>query len=85
MTSVSAAMEQSSNNVSMVATATEEISSTVKEIAQHTEGKSISDQAVYQSQQSLEKMNALGKSADNIGRVTQMINDISAQTDIIWP
>lgn len=84
MTSVSAAMEQSSNNVSMVATATEEMSSTVKEIAQHTEkAKSISDQAVYQSQQSLEKMNALGKSADNIGRVTQMINDISAQTNLL--
>lgn len=82
--SVSAAMEQSSGNVRMVASAAEEMTATVSEISQSAEkARSIAETAVLQSRQSLEKMSSLGNSASNIGRVTQMINDISEQTNLL--
>ena len=82
--SVSAAMEQSASNVHMVASAAEEMTATVSEISQSTKkARSIAEIAVQQSRQSLEKMNALGNSASNIGRVTQMITEISEQTNLL--
>ncbi len=84
MASVSAAMEQSSSNVSMVATATEEMSSTVQEIARNTaRARSISEQAVKQSQQTSTKMNELGLAARKIGTVTEAITEISEQTNLL--
>ena len=82
--SVSAAMEQSSGNVQMVATAAEEMSATVSEIAQSTDkARTITASAVEQSRLASEKMGVLGESATKIGRVTQMINDISEQTNLL--
>lgn len=82
--SVSAAMEQSSGNVQMVATAAEQMTATVSEIAQSTDkARAIAASAVQQSQLATEKMGALGESATKIGRVTQMINDISEQTNLL--
>ena len=82
--SVSAAMEQSSSNVQMVATAAEQMTATVSEIAQSTDkARAIAASAVQQSQLATEKMGALGESATKIGRVTQMINEISEQTNLL--
>ena len=82
--SVSAAMEQSSGNVQMVATAAEQMTATVSEIAQSTDkARAIAASAVQQSQLATEKMGALGESATKIGRVTQMINEISEQTNLL--
>lgn len=82
--SVSAAMEQSSSNVHMVASAAEEMTATVSEIAQNTEkARVITETAVQQSRQASEKMVALGDSARKIGRVTEMINEISEQTNLL--
>jgi methyl-accepting chemotaxis protein len=84
MSSVSAAMEQSSTNVSMVATAAEEMSATVNEIAQNTaKAKSISEDAVEQSQKASSKITVLGKAAEKIGRVTETITEISEQTNLL--
>ncbi len=84
MNSVSAAMEQSSTNVGMVATAAEEMSATVNEIAQNTaKAKSISEDAVDQSQKASTKITELGKAADKIGRVTETITEISEQTNLL--
>lgn len=84
MSSVSAAMEQSSTNVSMVATAAEEMSATVHEIAQNTaKAKSISEDAVEQSQNASIKITVLGKAADKIGKVTETITEISEQTNLL--
>lgn len=84
MHSISAAMEQSSSNVHMVASASEEMSTTVNEIAQNTgKARSVTETAVLQSDQAAQKMTALGESADRIGRVTEMINDISEQTNLL--
>ena len=84
MNSVSAAMEQSSSNVGMVATAAEEMSATVNEIAQNAaKAKTISENAVQQSQTTSSKINVLGKAAEKIGRVTETITEISEQTNLL--
>ncbi len=84
MSSVSAAMEQSSTNVGMVATAAEEMSATVNEIAQNTaKAKSISEDAVEQSQKASSKITNLGKAAEKIGKVTEAITEISEQTNLL--
>lgn len=82
--SVSAAMEQSSSNVNMVASSTEEMTVTVNEIAQSAEkARTISEGAVKQSRLASEKMAALGDSAQQIGRVTETITEISEQTNLL--
>lgn len=82
--SVSAAMEQSSNNVGLVATATEEMTTTVREIAHNAEhAKSISSEAVSQSQITSKKITDLGQAASRIGKVTETITEISEQTNLL--
>jgi methyl-accepting chemotaxis protein len=82
--SVSAAIEQSSNNVGMVASSTEEMTATVKDISQNAEqARSVSANAVKQSQITSEKITALGESARKVGKVTETINEISEQTNLL--
>lgn len=82
--SVSAAMEESSNNVQMVATAAEEMTATVAEIGQNAaKAHTISEEAVAQSKATSEKVQALGKSAANVGKVTEVITEISEQTNLL--
>lgn len=84
MSSVSAAMEQSASNVGMVATAAEEMSATVSEIAQNaSKAKTISENAVGQSQKSAQKVTDLGAAANKIGKVTEVITEISEQTNLL--
>ncbi|MGB3211689.1 MAG: methyl-accepting chemotaxis protein [Desulforhopalus sp.] len=84
MSSVSAAMEQSASNVGMVATAAEEMSTTVSEIAgSAAKAKTISENAVVQSQESARKVTELGTAADKIGKVTEVITEISEQTNLL--
>lgn len=84
MSSVSAAMEQSASNIGMVATAAEEMSTTVDEIAQSASGaKTISEKAVVQSQESARKVTELGTAANKIGKVTEVITEISEQTNLL--
>ncbi len=84
MTSVAAATEQASTNVSMVATATEEMTSTISEIAQNSEkARGITNEAVSQAKSASERIDQLGKAADEIGKVTEAITEISAQTNLL--
>ena len=84
MSSVSAAMEQSASNVGMVATAAEEMSTTVREIAENaSKAKTISENAVVQSQESARKVTELGAAANKIGKVTEVITEISEQTNLL--
>jgi len=84
MTSVAAATEQASTNVSMVATATEEMTSTISEIAQNSEkARGITNEAVIQAKSTSERINILGKEADEIGKVTEAITEISEQTNLL--
>ena len=82
--SVSAAMEESAANIGIVATATEEMTATVNEIAKNADkARTMSANAVEQSQQTSERMASLGKSADKIGKVTETITEISEQTNLL--
>lgn len=82
--SVAAAMEQSSSNVNIVASATEEMSSTVAEIAKSAESaREISGNAVAKTRNASMRMNELGGAAQKIGAVTEVITEISEQTNLL--
>ncbi len=84
MNSVAAASEQAATNVNIVATAAEEISSTIHQIAAKTEqAKEITGGAVILAQSSTEKVDALGRAALEISKVTEAITEISDQTNLL--
>ncbi len=84
MTSVAAATEEAAANVNMMTTATEEISSTVGEIQQSTaQAKNITHTAVKEASDISVKVDELGNSAQDIGKVTEAINEISSQTNLL--
>ncbi len=82
--SVAAAMEQSSTNVNIVAAAAEEMSSTIKDIAVNAEqGRLISEKAVTKTIEVSDKMESLGKAAFGIGKVLEVITEISEQVNLL--
>jgi len=82
--SVAAAMEETSTNVDIVASATEETTATINEIATNTgKARNISEKAVHQAANSLDKMQDLGTTALAIGKVTETISEISDQTNLL--
>ncbi len=82
--SVAAASEQAATNMSMVASSAEEMSATINEVAQNSEkARTISGQAVSHVHQTCAKIDALGVAATAIGKVTEIITDISAQTNLL--
>ena len=84
MSSVAAAAEQSSTNIGMVSAAAEEMTSTINEIARNTEKTRVSsNQAVHRTKNASENINKLSKSAQEIGRVVETINDISELTNLL--
>ncbi|SPD72789.1 hypothetical protein PITCH_A1530019 [uncultured Desulfobacterium sp.] len=84
MDAVAAATEQASTNMSMVATAAEEMTATINEIAQNSEkARSITGDAVTQSRSASERVGELGKAAQDIGKVTEAITEISEQTNLL--
>jgi len=83
-TSVAAGMEQASTNLATVASATEEMSATIGEIASNSEkARSISTEAGAQAASVSALMKQLGKAAQDIGKVTETITDISSQTNLL--
>ena len=81
---VAAGMEQASSNLSSVASATEEMSATVADIAANSEkARVISQQALAQAQAISSVMHQLGQAAQDIGKVTETITDISSQTNLL--
>ncbi|MEE4137314.1 MAG: methyl-accepting chemotaxis protein [Desulforhopalus sp.] len=84
MSSVSAAMEQSSTNTAMVASAAEEMTATIHEIAHNAENaRGIAHQAVQQTRSASEQMAELGQAANQIGKITETITEISEQTNLL--
>lgn len=81
---VAASMEESSTNASMVATAAEEMSTTINEIAKNAEkARSVALAAVTQTDSASDRMSKLGSAVIAIGKVTETINDISEQTNLL--
>jgi methyl-accepting chemotaxis protein len=84
MNSVAAASEQAATNINMVATATEGMSTTIHETAQHSEkARNVADDAVTKVTRTADKVTALGEAAAAIGKVTEVITEISDQTNLL--
>jgi len=84
MNSMAATMEQAATNVNTVASATEEMTVTVNEIAGNSEkAKDITRDAVAQTESTSEKVTRLGNAAQKIGKVTEVITEISEQTNLL--
>ncbi|WP_162938118.1 methyl-accepting chemotaxis protein [Kiloniella sp. EL199] len=82
--SVSAAAEQASSNVQTMASAAEELSSSISEISgQVTSGSVSAQKAVDASLKSSETLKGLSQSADDIGAVINLIQDIAEQTNLL--
>jgi methyl-accepting chemotaxis protein len=84
MASVAAAMEEATTNINMIASATEEMTATITEIAQNSgKGNTIVSKAVSQAQIVSTKVAELGRAAQEIGKVTEAITEISEQTNLL--
>ncbi len=84
MNSVAAAMEQAATNMSIVSKSTEQMTASIGEIAHNTERASaVTGQAVTEAQGATRKINELGSAADEIGKVTETITEISDQTNLL--
>ncbi len=84
MASVASATEESSKNIRMVSAAAEEMTSTISEIAKNTEKTRVrSNETASRATKASEKLNGLSKSALEIGKVVETINDISEQTNLL--
>ncbi|VFQ44664.1 methyl-accepting chemotaxis protein [Desulfoluna butyratoxydans] len=84
MNSVAAAVEETATNVSLVADAAEQMTATINEIAESTEtARNITGEAVDEATRASEKVGELGSAASEIGKITDVITDISEQTTLL--
>jgi methyl-accepting chemotaxis protein len=84
MDSVAAASEESATNLNMIAAATEEMGNTIKEIAENSARASLTtSEAVQKTQDSQKAVESLGEAAKSIGKVTEVITEISEQTNLL--
>ncbi len=84
MDSVAAAMEQSSTNMNIIATSTEEMTSTINEIAQNSEkARTITGESVKKAQGVSVQVDELGNTVQKIGKITEVISEISEQTNLL--
>jgi methyl-accepting chemotaxis protein len=82
--SVAAGMEEAAANLSHVAFSTEQMTSTIGEIAQNSDkARRITDDATRQAAQITDQINQLGVAAVEIGKVTETITEISSQTNLL--
>jgi methyl-accepting chemotaxis protein len=84
MNSVAAAVEEAAVNVSTVAESTGTIADAGRAIAGSTKNaRTMTGEAVTRTQSSYELISALGDAAQEIGKVTEAINEISEQTNLL--
>jgi methyl-accepting chemotaxis protein len=83
-TTVAAAAEQATANVSVVAASADEMGKSVAEIAQQVNhSASIASSAVSRAQATGATIEKLVRSAEKIGEVVNLISDIAAQTNLL--
>ncbi len=84
MVSVSAAMEESTVNLDTIASASEEMGATIKEIAENSaRARQTTQSAVTIANRSHESIMELGNAAKAIGSITETITNISEQTHLL--
>ncbi|MBI3605293.1 MAG: globin-coupled sensor protein [Nitrospirae bacterium] len=81
---VSAASEQTNQNVQTVAAAAEEMSATIKEISRNVqEATRVTHQAVEEAESANSIVLKLGESSAEIGKVVKVITSIAQQTNLL--
>ncbi len=81
---IATATKQTAENAAFISTAATEMDATVQEIASNTEkAKQISEKAVEQAADTSGKMDVLGDSAADIGKVVETIMAISEQVKLL--
>ena len=84
LTMVAAASEEASTNVQSVASATEELTSSVNEISRQVqESARMANEAVDQARETNNRVGELSKAAARIGDVVELINTIAGQTNLL--
>jgi methyl-accepting chemotaxis protein len=83
-TVVAAASEQASTNVQTVASAAEELASSIAEISRQVATSSdITARAVEDTRRTNEQIQGLAEAAQSIGDVVKLISDIASQTNLL--
>ncbi|MDY0884500.1 methyl-accepting chemotaxis protein [Dongia soli] len=83
-TAVAAAAEQATANVQTVAAATEELTSSIQEIGrQVAQSSTMARRAVDEARETDRQIQGLASSAEAIGEVINLINDIAGQTNLL--
>ncbi len=84
MSSVAAAAEESTTNISMVSAAAEQMTATINEIAENTEKtRATSARTVTRTKKASENIDNLNNSAQEIGKIVEVITEISEQTNLL--
>ncbi len=79
-----AAVEQLSGNANSIATSVEEVASTLREISQNTERTTkATASAARMANDSAEKVNELGASAEQVSKVIHLIKAVADQTNLL--
>ena len=83
-TAVATASEEATTNVQLVASATEQMASSVTEISRQVqESARIANEAVGQARTTTGRVSELSKAATRIGDVVELINTIAGQTNLL--
>lgn len=83
-TTVAVASKEASTNVQSVASATEELSSSVNEIGRQVQDSArMASNAVGQARLTTDRVSELSKAATRIGDVVELINTIAGQTNLL--
>lgn len=81
---VSSASDQATNNVHTVASAAEQLSASIREIGQQvTNAAAIASEGAQQAGSTVQVVRGLDESAQRIGEVIRLINDVAAQTNLL--
>ena len=84
VTAMAANVEQTVQNIESISQATEQMTSTIGEIAENSGRARVTSEQVSEQAQSLyEEMRRLGQAAQDIGKVTEAIKGIAAQTSLL--
>lgn len=84
MNSIASAVEEMTMSVNTVATAAEEMSASLSDVATSTQDASrTASEATAKADKTVETVQTLGKSAQAIGRVVDLITEIASQTNLL--
>lgn len=84
MNSVTATMEQTFADINIVVSSVERITAAINEISESTlKASAISSNAVCQSKDASKKVDHLGRAAQEVGKITELITEISEQTNLL--